>query len=123
MSTIGQPERETQNRVLDLFRDDLGYRALGDWSHRPGNSNIDEELLSAYLIRSGYSHTYKFDEGVEDGVVLDLVYEARDIDQRLGSQDRIDAWFDAKTRGPVGKCVQFFRLFLLCKSLTLKWSQ
>ena len=34
-----------------------------------------------------------------DGVVLDLVYEARDVDQELGSQDKIDAWFDAKTRG------------------------
>ena len=38
-------------------------------------------------------------EGVEDGVVRDLVYEARDIDQRLGSEDKIDAWFEAKTRG------------------------
>jgi type I restriction enzyme R subunit len=36
---------------------------------------------------------------VEDEVVLDLVYEARDIDQQLGSQDKIDGWFDAKTRG------------------------
>ena len=47
-----------------------------------------------------YIHTYKFSEGVEDGVVLDLVYEARDIDQRLGSEDKIDAWFEAKTQGP-----------------------
>jgi len=31
--------------------------------------------------------------------VLDLVYEARDIDQRLGSMDKIDAWFEAKTKG------------------------
>jgi type I restriction enzyme R subunit len=46
-----------------------------------------------------YVHTYKFSEGVDDGVVLDLVYEARDIDQRLGSEDKIDAWFEAKTRG------------------------
>ena len=36
---------------------------------------------------------------MEDEVVLDLVYEARDIDQRLGSEDKIDAWFEAKTRG------------------------
>jgi len=36
---------------------------------------------------------------VEDGVVLDLIYEARDIDQRLGSTDKIDTWFDAKTKG------------------------
>lgn len=46
-----------------------------------------------------YIHTYKFSEAVEDEVVLDLIYEARDIDQHLGSQDRIDAWFDAKTKG------------------------
>ena len=31
-------------------------------------------------------------------MVLDLVYEARDIDQRLGSEDKIDAWFEAKTK-------------------------
>jgi type I restriction enzyme, R subunit len=46
-----------------------------------------------------YIHTYTFKEGVEDGVVLDLVYEARDIDQRLGSKEKIDQWFEAKTRG------------------------
>ena len=31
--------------------------------------------------------------------MLDLVYEARDIDQRLGSEEKIDAWFEAKTKG------------------------
>ena len=46
-----------------------------------------------------YIHTYKYDEAVGDGVVLDLRYEARDIDQRLTSEDRIDRWFEAKTRG------------------------
>ncbi len=46
-----------------------------------------------------YIHTYKFDEGVRDGVVLDLRYEARDIDQDLTSQKKIDQWFNAKTRG------------------------
>ncbi|MBS1914427.1 MAG: HsdR family type I site-specific deoxyribonuclease [Bacteroidetes bacterium] len=46
-----------------------------------------------------YIHTYKFNEAVADRVVLDLVYEARDVEQSLGSPERIDAWFDAKTRG------------------------
>jgi type I restriction enzyme R subunit len=46
-----------------------------------------------------YIHTYKFDEAVADKVILDLRYEARDIDQRLVSQERIDAWFEAKTKG------------------------
>jgi hypothetical protein len=55
MSTIGQPERATQNRVIVLFRDELRYRYLGDWTDRPDNSNIEENLLAAYLTKSGYS--------------------------------------------------------------------
>ena len=48
---------------------------------------------------------YRFDEAVEDGVVLDLRYEARDIDQRITSPDKIDAWFEAKTKNltPIAK--------------------
>ena len=46
-----------------------------------------------------YIHTYKFDEGVADGVVLDLRYEARDVDQDLSSQDKVDLWFEMKTQG------------------------
>ena len=46
-----------------------------------------------------YIHAYKYDEAVKDGVVLDLRYEARDIDQNITSQTKIDQWFDIKTRG------------------------
>ncbi|MBX9719103.1 MAG: type I restriction endonuclease subunit R [Microbacteriaceae bacterium] len=46
-----------------------------------------------------FIHTYKFDEAVKDGVVLDLRYEARNIDQELTSHDQVDKWFDAKTKG------------------------
>ncbi|MGW9821387.1 type I restriction enzyme, R subunit [Methylorubrum extorquens] len=42
-------------------------------------------------------HAYKFDEAVRDRVVLDLRYEARDIDQYLGDQAKIDEWFDTHT--------------------------
>ncbi len=45
-----------------------------------------------------YIHTYKFDEAVRDGIVLDLRYEARDIDQHITSPAKIDQWFEAKTR-------------------------
>ncbi|GAB3138480.1 HsdR family type I site-specific deoxyribonuclease [Micromonospora sonneratiae] len=44
-------------------------------------------------------HTYKFDEAVEDGVVLDLRYEARNIDQELTSPEKVDKWFETKTKG------------------------
>ena len=46
-----------------------------------------------------YIHTYKYDEAVEDRVVLDLRYEARDIDQDTTSQAKIDQWFYLKTKG------------------------
>lgn len=46
-----------------------------------------------------YIHTYKFHEGVADGVILDLKYEARTVPQRLTSPQAINAWFDQKTRG------------------------
>jgi type I restriction enzyme R subunit len=48
---------------------------------------------------------YRFNEAVEDKVVLDLRYEARDIDQRISSPAKIDEWFEAKTKGltPVAK--------------------
>jgi len=46
-----------------------------------------------------YIHTYKFNEAVADGVVVDLRYEARNIDQRIQSQENIDKWFVAKTSG------------------------
>ena len=55
MSDVGKPERATQNRVIALFRDELGYRYLGDWTDRDGNSNIEEGLLTAYLTRRGYT--------------------------------------------------------------------
>ena len=54
MTSISQPERATQNRVARLFRDELGYRHLGDWSGRAGNSCIEESLLAPYLATSGY---------------------------------------------------------------------
>jgi type I restriction enzyme R subunit len=55
VNAVGQPERATQNRVIALFRDELRYRYLGDWTDRDGNSNIDEGLLAAWLTKCRYS--------------------------------------------------------------------
>ena len=46
-----------------------------------------------------YIHSYKFNEAVEDGVILDLRYEARNVEQYLGKREKIDEWFEAKTKG------------------------
>ncbi|MEO8563047.1 MAG: HsdR family type I site-specific deoxyribonuclease [bacterium] len=64
-----------------------------------GTPLLKADAQTSREVFGDYIHTYKFGEAVEDGVVLDLVYEARDIPQELGSRDRIDQWFDVKTRG------------------------
>ena len=64
-----------------------------------GTPLLKKDKETSLEVFGGYIHTYKFGEAVEDEVVLDLVYEARDIPQELGSEDKIDAWFDAKTKG------------------------
>jgi len=64
-----------------------------------GTPLLKTDRQTSFEVFGRYIHTYKFGEAVQDGVVLDLVYEARDIPQELGSRDRIDVWFEAKTRG------------------------
>ena len=64
-----------------------------------GTPLLTENKRRSIEIFGPYIHTYKYDEAVNDGVVLDLRYEARDIDQNLTSQGKIDQWFDLKTQG------------------------
>ena len=63
-----------------------------------GTPLLKKDATTSLEVFGGYIHTYKFSEAVEDGVVLDLVYEARDIDQKLLASEQIDQWFEAKTR-------------------------
>src|SRR5699024_7856680 len=62
-----------------------------------GTPLLKQDKVTSNEVFGGYIHTYTFGDAVEDGVVLDLVYEARDIDQTLGSTAHIDQWFEAKT--------------------------
>ncbi len=64
-----------------------------------GTPLLKQDKQTSLEVFGKYIHTYKFNEAVEDEVVLDLIYEARDIDQAISSPDRIDEWFDVKTRG------------------------
>ncbi len=64
-----------------------------------GTPLLKKDKKTSMEVFGGYIHTYKFSEAVEDEVVLDLVYEARDIDQRLGSEEKFETLFDAMTRG------------------------
>jgi type I restriction enzyme, R subunit len=64
-----------------------------------GTPLLKRDKATSLEVFGRYIHTYKYTEGVEDGVILDFQYEARDIDQKLSSQDKIDEWFKVKTRG------------------------
>jgi type I restriction enzyme R subunit len=64
-----------------------------------GTPLLKKDKASSIETFGSYIHTYKFDEAVEDGVVLDLRYEARDIEQKLTSPERVDEWFKIHTQG------------------------
>ncbi|MBU2872131.1 HsdR family type I site-specific deoxyribonuclease [Colwellia sp. E2M01] len=64
-----------------------------------GTPLMKKDKKKSLEVFGPYIHTYKFDEAVSDGVVLDLRYEARDIDQYLTSEKKVDQWFEAKTKG------------------------
>ncbi len=64
-----------------------------------GTPLLKKDKKKSIEVFGKYIHTYKFNEAVEDKVVLDLRYEARNVDQNITSQTKIDQWFDAKTRG------------------------
>jgi type I restriction enzyme R subunit len=64
-----------------------------------GTPLLKKDKQTSMEVFGPFIHTYRYDEGVRDGVVLDLLYEARDIDQEITSPEKIDKWFEAKTAG------------------------
>lgn len=64
-----------------------------------GTPLLKEDRKTTMDVFGRYIHTYKFNEAVEDGVVKDLMYEGRSIEQNLTSQTKIDQWFESKTAG------------------------
>ena len=55
MTDVGQKEKATQERVIKLFTEKMGYKYLGNWRQRE-NSNIEKELLEKFLKGQGYSN-------------------------------------------------------------------
>ena len=55
MVKVGEIERKTQNRVVMLLANELKYNYLGNFEEREDNSNVELELLKAFLQRKGYS--------------------------------------------------------------------
>lgn len=91
---LGKGEKKSLNQAM---RQILGEKAL--FIGFTGTPLMNADKKKSIEVFGKYIHTYKFDEAVKDGVVLDLRYEARDIEQKITSLDKIDAWFDSKTKG------------------------
>ena len=64
-----------------------------------GTPLLKEDKKTTMDVFGRYIHTYKFNEAVADGVVKDLMYEGRSIEQNLTSQAKVDKWFEGKTAG------------------------
>ena len=58
----------------------------------------EKESRSSQEAFGRYIHSYRFNEAVEDGVVLDLRYEARNVEQQMNDSEAMDQLFDVKTR-------------------------
>ena len=62
-----------------------------------GTPLLKQDKKTTMEVFGRYIHTYKFNEAVVDGVVKDLMYEGRSVEQSLTSQPKVDQWFEAKT--------------------------
>ncbi len=85
MSDVGQIERKAQDRVVRLFREQLGYEYLGNWEGRAGNSNIERQLLIQNLKARGYDDNLvnraveKLDKAAAVGAGHDLYEANKDV--------------------------------------------
>jgi type I restriction enzyme R subunit len=94
---VDECHRSQSGDLNKAMRQILGEKAV--FIGFTGTPIMKAEKQKSIEIFGKYIHTYKFDEAVKDGVVLDLRYEARDIEQKITSLEKIDIWFDNKTKG------------------------
>ena len=93
---VDECHRTQSGKLHDAMRELLPGATLIGFT---GTPLLKEDKRRSIETFGPYIHAYKYDEAVSDGVVLDLRYEARDIDQNITSQAKVDQWFEAKTKG------------------------
>jgi type I restriction enzyme, R subunit len=94
---VDECHRTQSGELNKAMRSILGEKAL--FIGFTGTPILKTEKKKSIEVFGKYIHTYKFDEAVKDGVVLDLRYEARDIEQKINSLEKVDDWFDITTKG------------------------
>jgi type I restriction enzyme R subunit len=103
MSTVGQIEKKTQERVIKLFRDELHWNYLGNWTDRANNSNVEEAALLGWLKKQ------KVDEALAKRAVF--LFKKAATDGSKGLYDRNHTTYDllrygVKVKAEVGENTQ-----------------
>lgn len=93
---IDECHRTQSGRLHDAMREILGDATFVGFT---GTPLLKKDKQTTIKVFGPFIHTYKYDEAVRDRTVLDLRYEARNIDQSLLSPEKVDEWFDDKTSG------------------------
>lgn len=70
----------------------IGFTGTPLLQKKGNNRASSEESFGRYI------HSYRFDEAVQDRVVLDLRYEARNVEQELTNPQALDALFNNATK-------------------------
>ncbi|NLZ46190.1 MAG: HsdR family type I site-specific deoxyribonuclease, partial [Clostridiales bacterium] len=94
---VDECHRSQSGELHKAMKEILGEKAI--FIGFTGTPLMKKDKQKSIEVFGKYIHTYKFDEAVKDGVILDLRYEARDIEQKITSLDKIDIWFETKTKG------------------------
>lgn len=94
---VDECHRSQSGELHKAMKEILGEKAI--FIGFTGTPLMKKDKQKSIEVFGKYIHTYKFDEAVKDGVILDLRYEARDIEQKITSLDKIDTWFETKTKG------------------------
>ncbi len=85
MSNVGQRESATQNRIVQFFQSQLGYRYLGNWQYGRDNKNIEASMLSDWLQKRGVSEAlinramYQLDKAASLGGGKKLYYANKEV--------------------------------------------
>ncbi len=93
---VDEAHRTQSGKLHDAMR---GFLPDAVFIGFTGTPLLKADKATSIETFGSFIHTYKFDEAVADGVVVDLRYEARNIDQDLTSPEKVDKWFDTKTKG------------------------
>ena len=88
---VDEAHRTQSGKLHDAMRELLPNAVFVGFT---GTPLLKADKAATHERFGPFVHTYKFDEAVKDGVIRDIRYEARDIDQNLGSKRKIDRRFE-----------------------------